>query len=95
MEQNSTIHTKGTWTEENLLSRCPFSSSTCSCLLWDVAQIMSKDTLIWPYSDPNQSKQHNIHRGSTSPLDVHNRSERMLSPTSRWRQGEETFIFEV
>lgn len=32
---------------------------------------MSKDTLIWPYSDPNQNQQNNIHRGNMSPLDMH------------------------
>lgn len=87
------VNAKLIWTEEYLLSRCPFSSSKRSYLLWDVAQIMSKDAPIWPYSDPNLNKQQNIHGGNTRPLNVPNNSERILAPACRWQQREETLFF--
>lgn len=35
---------KPIWTEKYLLSLCPLSSGPCSYLLWEYAQMMSKDT---------------------------------------------------
>lgn len=67
VEQSSVIRAKPIWTGDCLLSQCPFSSSERSYLLWDVAQIMSKDGPIWPCSGPNRSKLRDVRRGNSVP----------------------------